>query len=178
MTGGPRGEGKGTTCGKADASEKAGQVQIQCVREIAEGGKSGVTVRANSVSWGHTTKDPASHPRNTYIILNVMGSHRRFEGHGVTRSVHSGGSAKAGLERKNQGVGKGPESVLYLERGKEIWYLSRWKLGDSLKVCRWPNIVAKWNRLLMEYRVYVGGWGQGGVDVCGFHVSMCRNHTQ
>lgn len=118
LTGGPRGEGKGTTCGKADASEKAGQVQIQCVREIAEGGKSVVTVRANSVSWGHITKDPASHPRNTYIILNVMGSHRRFKGHGVTRSVHSGGSAKAGLERKEPRSWKGTRECALSGKGK------------------------------------------------------------
>lgn len=36
------------------------------------------------------------------------------------------------------------EHAVYMERGKGIWYLSRWKLGDSLeKVWLWPKIQAR-----------------------------------
>ena len=47
-------------------------------------------------------------------------------------------------------------------KGKRNTYLSRWKVGNSLKkVWLWPNIAAKWNRLLIEYSACCGGGGRG-----------------
>lgn len=67
-------------------------------------------------------KDLALHLRNTYIILNGMESCRRRKGHGVARSIPSGGSVVSGLEESLEAASE-----------KGIWYLSRWKQGDSLK---------------------------------------------
>lgn len=59
-------------------------------------------------------------------------------------------------------------------KGKRNTYLSRWKVGNSLKkVWLWPNIAAKWNRLLIEYSACCGGGRAGrcaGVWMPSFNV--------
>lgn len=68
----------------------------------------------------------------------------------------------------------GLEKGLEAGKGKGVWYLSRWKPGDSLKsgFGQYPGQESGW--LLMEY----GGYAERERGVCGCQVSMCRNHTQ
>lgn len=67
----------------------------------------------------------------------------------------------------------GLEKGLEAGKGKGVWYLSGWKLGDSLKsgFGQYPGQESGW--------LLTGIWRicRGRV-VCGCQVSMCRNHTQ
>lgn len=92
--------------------EKAGEQPVEKQRQVRRQVKSSDSVQSNRVRWevcgdsgwvsrGHIVEDPANHLRNTYIILNVLGSHRRCGDHRVMRSVHSGSSTEAGLERES-----------------------------------------------------------------------------
>lgn len=47
-------------------------------------------------------------------------------------------------------------------KGKGVWYLSRWKLGESLKSGFGRDSDQESGWLLMEY----GGCARGGVTVC------------